>query len=168
LTILRHNRATGLLSIVAFAIATCGSGLGELEVRVSNLWRGNDSQRIEFVRWIDREQSFARLTHFQVRELLGKPTSVHDNQEYPFNGLDEKFTEESLAAMGGSVEKPVMWIYQTLRNGSPESIEWGGEGSGYLLDLVIHFGADGIVYGCGTNQFTTGGDYYDLLESKSP
>ena len=155
-----------ILSIVVIAFASCTSNNEELESRVARLWNGTDSQRIEFVRWIDSEQAFAGLTQSQVRELLGAPTSEYDNQEYPFNGLSEKFTEESLAAMGGDVEKPVMWVYQTLRTGSPESIEWSGEGSGYLLDLIIQFGVDGNVYGCGTNQFTTGGDYYDMLESK--
>ena len=155
------------LSMIVLATASCNSNYEELEGKVSSLWGGSDSQRIEFVRWVDREQAFAGLTQSEVRELLGVPTSEYDNQEFPFNGLSEKFTEESLAAMGNDVEKPVMWVYQTLRKGSPESIEWGGEGSGYLLDLVIQFGADGKVYGCGTNQFTTGGNYYDMLKSKS-
>jgi len=153
------------VSIVVIAIASCGSDFEELESKVTSLWQGDDSQRIEFVRWIDSNQSFAGLSQSQVRDLLGAPTSKHDNQEYPYNGLAGKFTEESLSSMGDDVVKPTMWVYQTLRKGSPESIEWGGEGSGYLLDLIIQFGLDGKVYGCGTNQFTTGSDYYDVLKN---
>ena len=161
-----HRKLVIALSIVAASIVNCGSNFEELEAKISNLWHGSDGQRIEFVRWIDSGQSFTGLTQSQVRELLGSPNSQHDNQEYPHNGLTGKFTEESLAAMGDNVERPVQWNYQTLRKGSPESIEWSGEGSGPLLDLIIQFGVDGKVYGCGTNQFTTGGDYYDLLRRK--
>jgi hypothetical protein len=60
-----------------------------------------------------------------------------------------------------------MWTYQSMRPGSPESIEWGGEGSGYLLDLIIQFGSDGKVYGCGTDKFMTGGEYYDRLKKRT-
>ena len=57
-----------------------------------------------------------------------------------------------------------LWVYQTLRIGSKESREWGGEGSGYLLDLEIHFGSDGFAFGCGTTQYVTGGDYFEMLD----
>ena len=32
------------------------------------------------------------------------------------------------------------------------------------MDLEIHFGSDGFAFGCGTTQYVTGGDYFEMLE----
>lgn len=155
------------LPAMLILFSSCSKTSEDLESRIANQWRGDDGERIEFAYWVNTAQPFNGLSKSDVRELLGPPTSKHDNREYPYNGPTEGFSPETFTAIGGTFEKPVQWIYQTLRAGSEESIEWSGEGSGYLLDLVVQFNVEGKVYGSGTNQFTTGGDYYELLDAQS-
>lgn len=147
----------GLYSVIALAA-------GNLHEMVSELWLGTDAQRIEFVKWVNDEQPCRGLSKRQVYDLLGHPTSAWERW-----GLELKHSTEVLAVVegpDGSRRWPdqTTWVYQTLRIGSKESQEWSGEGSGYLLDLEFHFGADGFAFGCGTTQYVTGGDYFEMLE----
>lgn len=155
-------RWSTLLVITSLQSVALGS---ELQQRIANQWFGTDEQRIEFVGWVNREQPFVGLDRAEVAELLGQPSSIYDNQEYPYNGMTTRLDETVVANLPDGMRRPEVWMYQTLRPGTKESEEWSGEGSGYLLDLIIQFNVDGRVYGCGTNQFTTGGDYYELLDS---
>ena len=159
-------RALAVVALLAASASACVHTGDELQYRIDRQWNSSDDHRVEFVYWVNAEQPFNGLAQPQVRQLLGPPTSIHENQEYPYNGLSGEFEDELLKEKTGVVERPAAWVYQTLRKGSKESLEWGGEGSGYLLDLIIQFNARGEVYGAGTNQFTTGGDYYELLNSK--
>jgi len=159
-------RALAVVALLAASASACVHTGDELQYRIDRQWNSSDDHRVEFVYWVNAEQPFDGLAQPQVRQLLGPPTSIHENQEYPYNGLSGEFEDELLKEKTGVVERPAAWVYQTLRKGSKESLEWGGEGSGYLLDLIIQFNARGEVYGAGTNQFTTGGDYYELLNSK--
>jgi len=147
----------GLYSVTAVAT-------DDLREMASKLWFATDAQRIEFVNWVNDEQPCRRLSKPQIYGLLGHPTSAFEQW-----GTKLKQSTEVLAvgeAPGGSGRWPdqTTWVYQTLRFGSKESREWAGEGSGYLLDLEIHFGSDGIAFGCGTTQYVTGGDYFEMLE----
>lgn len=135
----------GLYAVIAFASS-------DLREMVSKLWHGTDAQRIQFVQWVNDEQPCRKLSKAQVYELLGHPTYASEQW-----GIESKQSTEVMSvakAPDGSDRRPdqTTWVYQTLRLGSKESIEWGGEGSGYLLDLEFHFGSDGIAFGCGTAQ----------------
>jgi hypothetical protein len=155
------------VSILILSALSVANAESELEKKFSTQWHGSDAQRIEFVRWVNETQPFRGLSQSQVAVLMGEPTSTYDNQEYPYNGLAERFNEEDFSRPQNKSHRPVVWEYQTLRKGSEESQYWGREGSSYLLDLVIQFDIDGDAYGCGTVQFTTGGDYYEMLERSS-
>ena len=151
-----------MISLIAGATNPMAGNLSELELKVQRLWNTNDDgNRIEFVKWVNENQSFNGLSIRDVKKLMGAPTGKFDNPEAPYNGL--KLGEE----LREDQQKPLKWIYQSLRKGSNESQYWGREGSGYLLDLEIHFNIHGKVYGAGTTQFVTGSEYYELLTNHS-
>jgi hypothetical protein len=144
--------------------AVTAAAADDLSEMASKLWFAADAQRIEFVQWVNNEQPCRGLSKAQIYALLGGPTSAFEQW-----GIELKRSIEVLAvgeAPDGSGRSPdqTTWVYQTLRIGSQESRDLGGEGSGYLLDLEIHFGSDGLAFGCGTTQYVTGGDYFEMLE----
>ena len=141
-------------------LASQAFGAEDLEAKVADLWLGTDAHRIEFVTWVNSSQSLRGLTAPEVRDLLGDPDSEHPNSQYPYNGLSGP------KALSSNSAQPVIWLFKTIRLGTKESEEWGGEGSGYLMDLEVHFGADGVAYGCGSTQYVTGGDYYEMLDER--
>lgn len=163
---LRRAPAT---SRIAFAIilglySATVVALGNLHEMVSKLWLGTDAQRIEFVKWVNDEQPCRRMSKPQIYELLGHPRYASERWGMEYRQSTEVLTVGEAPDGSGRSPDQTTWVYQTLRIGSNESREWGGEGSGYLLDLEIHFGSDGVAFGCGTTQYVTGGDYFEMLE----
>ncbi len=140
---------------------SCPHPTSEVERRVASQWRGTDSQRVEFVKWVNREQPFNGFSKSDIEGIMGRSDTEYGDSVHPYSGLSQAETMESLAEH----KKPVAWEYRTLREVSKGGLGRDVEGS-YLLDLVVQFDVEGKVYGAGTVQFTTGEEYYDLLEER--